>query len=430
MISNGQLLPGDRLPPVRHLMRATSLSNATVQRALRTLKRTGMIVSRPGAGLFVCEPVTTPEPDFPEVWVESLQWLQNDVARLLNRFSAAYPNLRVMQHAGNNDLQWLDLDSLPGRAPELEDLTDFVLKLYGRDSGNAALFDPLRLNGRLYMLPLVMNVQVMVCNLALFERRGLAPPSLDWNWDEFLAVARKLTDPGRGTFGFQPNYVWDFLPPLVWQAGGALFTEDGAKCRLDSPEAIQAARFLRAQHAVSRPADPDQTNYLRPFLDGRVAIMTTGITGYRTLKQAAGFRWTVRGLPGGVRRVTRMNALGYALSTRASNRAMARAFMTESARRELWPEHRQRPSPVPFHCELEIDGEIEREYRKALAYARSSLADILPERRTPLHAAALFTLGRYIEPLVHGQEPVAEIMKCATREIDALLSPGNTDFIY
>jgi len=54
-IESGRLRPGDRLPPVRALVKASGVSSATVVRALDELERQGYVVARRGVGTFVAE---------------------------------------------------------------------------------------------------------------------------------------------------------------------------------------------------------------------------------------------------------------------------------------------------------------------------------------------------------------------------------------
>ena len=51
----GRLKPGDRLPPVRHMMTRWNCTPGTVQRAYRELARQGLVVSRVGQGTCVAD---------------------------------------------------------------------------------------------------------------------------------------------------------------------------------------------------------------------------------------------------------------------------------------------------------------------------------------------------------------------------------------
>jgi GntR family transcriptional repressor for pyruvate dehydrogenase complex len=55
MISNGELMPGDRLPTERELAEKLGVSRPVIRESLRTLETSGFIVSSTGSGTFVRE---------------------------------------------------------------------------------------------------------------------------------------------------------------------------------------------------------------------------------------------------------------------------------------------------------------------------------------------------------------------------------------
>lgn len=55
LIESRQIRPGERLPPLRQMIREFRLSNVTIQRALRELREEGLLVCRSGSGLYVGE---------------------------------------------------------------------------------------------------------------------------------------------------------------------------------------------------------------------------------------------------------------------------------------------------------------------------------------------------------------------------------------
>jgi GntR family transcriptional regulator len=54
-IESGELAPGDRLPSIMALAAEYHVATGTVQKALRILKREGLIESEPSYGTFVAE---------------------------------------------------------------------------------------------------------------------------------------------------------------------------------------------------------------------------------------------------------------------------------------------------------------------------------------------------------------------------------------
>ena len=53
LIRQGELRPGDRLPPERELAEQMQVSRTVVREALRVMEQRGLVASRPGAGTFI-----------------------------------------------------------------------------------------------------------------------------------------------------------------------------------------------------------------------------------------------------------------------------------------------------------------------------------------------------------------------------------------
>jgi ABC-type glycerol-3-phosphate transport system substrate-binding protein len=216
---------------------------------------------------------------------------------------------------------------------------------------------------------------------------------------------------------------WQSLIPLLWAEGGAIFSEDGERCLLDSLVAVRAAQLVRRTAEFSLPAGG-----LTPwecwdaFAAGRAALIACGTYGYQYFNKL-GVRWVARPLPHGKHRAGAVRVLGFGLSRRAMHRPAAVEFLRAIADYELWPARRVQPVALPLHKELERDGETERVYRRALTYGRTILSDIAPQYRNKIHAQALAIIEKYHMPLlVHGQAPVEEIMWSMSREANRMIS--------
>jgi len=419
-IRTGHLPAGSRLPSVRDMVRGCSLSNTTILKALHQLKEEGLLVGRQGYGIIVN--AARPEPPAPppaELSVENTEWLHGDWPRFFNSFTASHPGARVVLRPSDTDIHFVTSDFLPQRAPALEDVTDLALEIHDRQSAGASLFDVCRLDGRLYFVPLFINVSLMACNVDVFEQAGVPLPSADWDWDEYLRISRALTDPAKKRHATAFHDHWDCFLPVVWQAGGAVFDPAGKRCLLSSPQARQAALFLREQgrtSTLSPVASPHET-----FCAGQTAMVHVGVWSYYDLTQR-GCRWVARPLPRGIRQATWTAARGYGLSRRAQNRGLAIEFIRAAAGVELWTDKRDKRPALPMNRRLELDGPNERVYRGALAHARAWLADIEPAHRRPTHVSALNVINRYVHEFVFGAEPVEDLLRTLCAEMDTFLT--------
>lgn len=113
-----------------------------------------------------------------------------------------------------------------------------------RDSFFPGTLDAATFDGSLYGVPLFQNVSTAAYNKNVFEEADLALPS---TWDEVLAAAPVLAERGVAVMdylGSQEQTLNLTFYPLLWQAGGTVFTDDGSDIAFDSPEGIAALDFL------------------------------------------------------------------------------------------------------------------------------------------------------------------------------------------
>ena len=430
-IRSGSIEPKVKLPSVRQMAARYSLSHTTVAKVFDQLKMEGLLVGRRGAGVFVSSEAAwrSPVQASRELWVHSLKLPPERRTRLLNRFASRYPNVRVIESPVSTDVPLLELDFVPEHAGHLEDVTDLALDVYGRRQGGADLFDPLRINGRLLVVPLFINAQVMACNVDVFGRLGVPLPSPEWAWDEFLRLASALSIESEGVFGTLVMPQWDALVPFVWQAGGAIFSADGDKCLLDRRPAVEAGQFLRAQGALSFQQPVSSIHKaVALFAEGKVAMTATGAGGCNLLNRAK-CRWVARPLPRAANQVTRIYSWGCGLSKRCPVPEMAREFIRERAEEEARPERVAHLSGLPLHRHLERDSETERTFRDAFRRGRTWLSDICAERRRPAHMSALAIIKRRVAALVSGADRVEDILRALTSDIDNLLSVRDEEFV-
>lgn len=109
-------------------------------------------------------------------------------------------------------------------------------------------------DGRQYTFPTNCGTWFIFYNKRVFDAYGVPYPDGDWDWQEFLETAQRLTKPrpdGRGNECFGAMGL-DLLE-CIYQNGGRIYTEDGTRCILDAPEAVEAAEWLtdlRFRHHV------------------------------------------------------------------------------------------------------------------------------------------------------------------------------------
>ncbi|MGI5154828.1 ABC transporter substrate-binding protein [Microbispora sp. CA-102843] len=148
--------------------------------------------------------------------------------------------------AGNKgpDLVYLIPDQIPKFAKAIEPVDSYLpdtAKADYRDNVKQAV----TIDGKLMGAPILMGANPLMCNQKVLDEAGVEAPK---TWDDVLAIAPKLKDKGFDV----TNYYADpgatlnqSFYPLLWEAGGNVFTPDGAKVAFDGPEGLKALTFLK-----------------------------------------------------------------------------------------------------------------------------------------------------------------------------------------
>ncbi len=143
--------------------------------------------------------------------------------------------------------------------------------------------DVATVNGRVIGIPALVDNLAVVYNKALFAKAGLAAPSPDWTWPQFVADAKKLTIPSIKQFGTAyvtpgtEDTVWHW-EALLWEAGGHLLTPDNKKAAFDSAAGLTSLDTLRTMAVTDHSAylDPTDSAYANLFNSGKIGMLVTG----------------------------------------------------------------------------------------------------------------------------------------------------------
>lgn len=141
------------------------------------------------------------------------------------------------------------------------------------------LIDAFKVNGKLWQVPHAWNNMVIYYNTKMFQAAKIDPPKPDWNWDDFLEVAKKLTT-GSGTnqvFGFAiPNFNFG-LQPWFLTNGTSPLTADWTQSNLNDPKVLESMKFVNDLvhvHKVSPAVEGTDPGNL--FATGKVAMTGFG----------------------------------------------------------------------------------------------------------------------------------------------------------
>jgi multiple sugar transport system substrate-binding protein len=142
--------------------------------------------------------------------------------------------------------------------------------------------DVATVNGKVIGIPALVDNLAVVYNKALFAQAHLTPPSPNWTWQQFVADAKKLTDPAKKQFGTayvtpgSEDTVWHW-EALLWEAGGQILKPGNKQAAFDSPAGLQALTTLRDMSVShSMYLDPTDSAYSNVFNSGKIGMLVTG----------------------------------------------------------------------------------------------------------------------------------------------------------
>lgn len=222
---------------------------------------------------------------------------------LLAEWNKAHPTEKVTSFYVNND------DSLPklltavkggsqpdiayvygSWAPNVAQIPQVVnlTKVVQRPGVNWSDFwtgerDVATVNGKVIGIPALVDNLAVVYNKTLFAQAGLQPPAPNWTWNQFVADAKKLTNPAKKQFGTAyvtpgtEDTVWHW-EALLWEAGGSILNSTNTKAAFDSPAGLMSLETLRTMAVTDKSMylDPTDSEYANLFNSGRIGMLVTG----------------------------------------------------------------------------------------------------------------------------------------------------------
>ena len=272
------------------------------------------------------------------------------IRSMLQEFEAKHPNIKVnhISLPWEQSYQKLLTMVTSGQVPDvlempekwasqfaalgvLADLEPYVTKWDRRAEFADAAWDAGRIGGTLYVIPWGFYERALYYRPDWFAAAGLEPPA---TFDDFLQVARKLTDPQRGRYGYAfrggPG-GWDNVQlwMLAYEGTGRYFDEKG-RSLLDSPGAVEGLRAYTSLYH-NRWAPPDSVTWgfndiVGAFYAGKAAMLDQDPdTLEAVVTHMAPGTYAVAPLPIGPHGKTffQLGFPGWAMSSRTPNREAA-----------------------------------------------------------------------------------------------------------
>ena len=188
--------------------------------------------------------------------------------------------------------------------------------------------------GAPYAIPKDFDTIALWFNRDLLHRAGLDEPTDSWSWDEYREASGDVTralgaEQIWGNAGGLANQA--LIYPLIMQAGGYVISEDKTASGYDSPEALEAFRFLDGMIRDGIAPDVRYTAENQPkdlFNNGRAALYPSG-NWEAALLQDSPVRDHLGVAPmiHGAEEANVIHGIGVAMSARSRHKPAASAFL-------------------------------------------------------------------------------------------------------
>lgn len=265
------------------------------------------------------QPAPAPSGEIPLTLISDNNPLRQGQVALFNQL---HPGLDLMVDPSGGDLQKVIVQSIGGVGPDVFDCSDpYQLTAYVRSGVAMDVTQALKergidvardafpgilttgiLNGRVYGVPTNISADGVWFHKDLFDAAGIPYPKGSITWSQMIPLAERLTT--RDKTGKITRYgllfPWWNWRHFLYGFGGRVFTSDGRRCILDSPQDVAAIQMMYdltyKYHVSPTPAETagmagaggfgsDDSSL---FANKRVAMAIGGRWWLSTLRQSPG----------------------------------------------------------------------------------------------------------------------------------------------
>ncbi len=114
-------------------------------------------------------------------------------------------------------------------------------------------------DGSTYFIPAIFNTMGMYLNKATFEKAGVAVPSADWTWSDFMNTCKELKAAGVQFCYNSDNGFFTGIEPWLTTNGANVLNADWSQATADTASAIAAVSFARSLVADGLAPTPSTT---------------------------------------------------------------------------------------------------------------------------------------------------------------------------
>jgi len=183
---------------------------------------------------------------------------QDTLDLLTDKFNKTHPGIKVVHQGQPNLGEKYKVSFAGGVPPDIgwqvpQDLLhedavvpmDVLAERYNLDTdqfwprlwGDIASY-----KGHQWGYPFEVGSSAMIYNREWFEKSGIVDAPATWN--EFLKVAKKLTDPEKEQYALQTGWQSWVMIQWVWRNKGRVVSEDGKTVTLTNEQVVEATQWL------------------------------------------------------------------------------------------------------------------------------------------------------------------------------------------
>jgi len=306
------------------------------------------LVGIAGASALVLSACSTPAEESGPVTITYSNFISNDgnednLQTIVDAFEDENPNITVevttLPYADYGTA--LQTDLAAGTAADVFDLeyanyAEFQangvlapIEVAAPDSYRESLLEAYSTDGTSYALPSSFSDVVLYYNADLFDAAGLDYPTNEWTWADEQAAAEAITDKSAGVWGdHQPVSFYEYYKVLA-QNGGSFLSDDKSKVAFNTPEGIEAAKWLVEKSGTTMPTiedgqgTPDFDTNL--FKAGKLGMLHTGIWVFGAVADVD-FAWDIAVEPGNTEQASAVFSNAVGVSAASEHTAAASKF--------------------------------------------------------------------------------------------------------
>lgn len=227
-------------------------------------------------------------------------------------FNKLYPKIDMVIDPTAGDVQPVIVESIGGDGPDCFDcFSPFQLSAYVLSGIAWDITDELKKRGldirkscykgilgtairegRVYGVPTNIAADGIWFDRDAFKAAGIAPHKGSWHWDEFIPLAQKLTvrDAQGHPIRYGFLFAWWQWANFFTGFGAHVYSSDGTRCVVDSPQAIAAVQLMYdlvyKYHVSSTPVEDASMATAGGFGSGSMSVF-----GSKHAAMALGGRW-------------------------------------------------------------------------------------------------------------------------------------------